>query len=525
MTAERSRALRNTTLLNTAFSSVGVYTEYALGMLASILIARHLGPDGFGAYSAVIWLVALGIAMVNSGTASAAIKFVAELRGAEREAMVPALLAYLRRAQRMFLLVVVLAGVATLHFGRQHFAPELEHWVLIAFLVVTVPLRAGYMFNISVAKGYENFRATALVALVAAPLNVLLVFVAAWWMDGGEELLLAVFTASSVVFYLMSRQQLAAIVPRHEAAIALPPELSARVRRHMLYSAMTVTVGFIAASEVEVMFLNLNGLPDAAGIFKVAYQLSTGAAALVPGVFGALMLPMMASALSRGREVAGRRFSRSTSYLLLLSAPLMAFGVVFCNDLITVLYGDRYADAGWVFAVCLVSFSIMTSAQGASSLLVSADRQRAILLIVSACALLKVVLDAVLIARFGLNGAAAAYVTVTLVDTAAIVWLAVRTSGASPEWGRLARIVVAASLAGLAAWPLHVQLAPVAAVLVGGVVLVAVYLPLSLLLGCWNAGDIEHMQHLHQRFGASRPRAGARLLQWALARTEREAQT
>ena len=518
MTTERSRTLRNT-----FFSSVGVYTEYALGMLASILIARHLGPDGFGAYSAVIWLVALGIAMVNSGTASAAIKFVAELRGGDREVLVPALLAYLRRAQRLFLLVVIVAGVATLHFGREHFAPELEHWVLIAFLVVTVPLRAGYMFNLGVAKGYENFRATALVALVAAPLNVVLVFVAAWWMEGSEELLLAVFTASSVVFYLMSRQQLATMVPRPAVRVALPAELLARVRRHMLYSAMTVTVGFIAASEVEVMFLNLNGLPDAAGIFKVAYQLSTGAAALVPGVFGALMLPMMAHALSRGREIAGRRFSRSTSYLLLLSAPLMAFGVVFCNDLIAVLYGDRYADAGWVFAVCLVSFSLMTSAQGASSLLISADRQRAVLLVVTGCAVLKVLLDAVLIARFGLNGAAAAYVTVTLVDTVAIVWLAMRTSGAAPEWGRLLRIAAAAALAGLAVWPLHAQLAPVAAVLAGAVVLAAVYLPLSLLLACWDAGDIEHMQQLHQRFGASRPRAGARLLQWALARTAREA--
>lgn len=520
MTTDRSRTLRNT-----FFSSVGVYTEYALGMLASILIARHLGPDGFGAYSAVIWLVALGIAMVNSGTASAAIKFVAELRGGDREVLVPALLAYLRRAQRLFLLVVIVAGVATLYFGREHFAPELEHWVLIAFLVVTVPLRAGYMFNLGVAKGYENFRATALVALVAAPLNVVLVFVAAWWMEGSEELLLAVFTASSVVFYLMSRQQLATMVPRPAVRVALPAELLARVRRHMLYSAMTVTVGFIAASEVEVMFLNLNGLPDAAGIFKVAYQLSTGAAALVPGVFGALMLPMMAHALSRGREIAGRRFSRSTSYLLLLSAPLMAFGVVFCNDLIAVLYGDRYADAGWVFAVCLVSFSLMTSAQGASSLLISADRQRAVLLVVTGCAVLKVLLDAVLIARFGLNGAAAAYVTVTLVDTVAIVWLAMRTSGAAPEWGRLLRIAAAAALAGLAAWPLHAQLAPVAAVLAGAVVLAAVYLPLSLLLGCWDAGDIEHMQQLHQRFGASRPRAGARLLQWALARTAREART
>jgi O-antigen/teichoic acid export membrane protein len=512
---------RARTLRNTFFSSVGVYTEYALGMLTSILIARHLGPDGFGAYGAVIWLVGLGIAMTNSGTASAAIKFVAELRGAGRDADVPVLLAYLRRAQRLFLAFVLLAGVAALHFGRAHFAPELNHWLLIAFLVFAVPLRAGYMFNIGVAKGYENFKATATVALVAAPANLLLVLAATLWLDGAEELLLGVFAVTSAILYGISRRQVTALVPASSMVDALPVALMARVRRHMLYSAMTVTVGFFAASEVEVMFLNLNGQPDAAGVFKVAYQLATGAAQLVPGVFAALMLPMMANALSQGREVAGRRFASATAYLLMLAAPLVAFGVVFSADVITTLYGARYADAAWPFAVCLVAFSLAVATQGASSLLISADRQRTVLMVVAACAALKLVLGATLVSRLGLQGAVAAYAIVTIVDAAALMWLAIRSGGASPDWSRLARIALAAALAGAIAWPLAGRLEPWAAVLAGGITVLAVYLPLSLLLACWSSGDIEHMQHLHARLGAMRSRPGDRMLAWALTRTER----
>ena len=51
--------IRTKALRNTMFSSVGIYTEYVLGMLTSIFIARHLGPSEFGAYSAIIWLVAM----------------------------------------------------------------------------------------------------------------------------------------------------------------------------------------------------------------------------------------------------------------------------------------------------------------------------------------------------------------------------------------------------------------------------------------------------------------------------------
>ena len=517
--SDRARTLRNT-----FFSSVGVYTEYALGMLTSILIARHLGPDGFGAYAAVIWLVGLGIAMTNSGTASAAIKFVAELRGAGREADVPSLLAYLRRAQRLFLCFVLLVGVAALHFGRAHFAPELDHWVLIVFLVIAVSLRAGYMFNIGVARGYEDFKATATVALVAAPANLLLVLAATLWFDGSEEMLLGVFAVTSAILYVVSRRQLATRVPSVVRADALPVALMARVRRHMLYSAMTVTVGFFAASEVEVMFLNLNGQPDAAGVFKVAYQLATGAAQLVPGVFAALMLPMMANALSQGREVAGRRFASATAYLLMLAAPLVAFGVVFSSDVIAILYGARYADAAWPFAVCLTAFSLAVATQGASSLLISADRQRTVLIVVASCAALKLVLGATLVSRLGLQGAVAAYAIVTVADAVALMWLAIRSGGASPEWGRLARIVLAAALAGAVAWPLAGRLEPWAAVLAGGITVLAIYLPLSLLLCCWSSGDIEHMQHLHARLGAMRSRPGERVLAWALTRTERRSQ-
>lgn len=512
---------RSRTLSNTFFSSVGLYTEYVLGMLTSIIIARHLGPDGFGAYSLVIWLVAMGVATTNSGTASAAIKFVAELRGSGQMQMVPCLLDYLRRAQRIFLLFVLLAGAAVFVFAGDRIAPGMNHKLLLGFLVVAVVLRSSYMFNIGVAKGFENFRATAVVALVSTPINLLLV-VLAWKFDAPVEWLLAVFVASSVVFFGMSFRQISPLVPRRQPGVGLPPALMARVKRHMGWTALTVSVSFMVASEVEVMFLNLYADSHAAGQFKVAYQLAVGAAALVPGAFGALLLPMMASALSQGREVAARRFVATTGYLALLATPLIAFGLVFGSDVIRLLYGPAYAVAGPVFAACLFATCLTTMTQGASSLLVSADRQRSILVMVVGCGILKMALDALLIAHFALVGAVVAYVAVAAVNATAYLSLAIRISHAAPDWNKLARIWAGALLAALIVWPLRGQLTPLASVLVGGTVLMLAYAPLTLLLGCWSREDIAHLQQLHQRFAAGRPRFGARFLDWARQRAQEE---
>jgi O-antigen/teichoic acid export membrane protein len=502
----RAHALRNT-----MFSSVGIYTEYFLGMLTAIFIARHLGPTDYGKYSAMIWLVAMGVAMTNSGTASAVIKFVAELRGAGRDDLVAATIGYLRRAQRWFLAAVLgLAGLLFL-FAGEHVATGLDHVMMFGFLVICVALRAQYMFNVGIAKGFENFRATAIVASIATPLNLAMVVVA-WWLDAEVWVLFVVFVLSSAVFWIISQLQTAPLVPPAPAGVVLPEALMKRVRRHMRLVAVTVSVGFIAASEVEVFFLNLFKYTAEAGQFKVAYQLASGAAMLVPGVIGALLLPMMANALSQGRDVAARRFVASTTYLAVLAAPLAAFGAVFCGPIIELMYGAQYAPAAPVFAVCLFACAVATASQGGSSLLVSADRQLTILVLVVGCGLLKVLLDVLFIRSWGLTGAMYAYLAVALVNAALIVALALRSVGMHPDWARIARILLAAALAAAAAFPLRGHWSPLPTLVLAAAWFGAVYATLTLLLRCWSRADIEHLARLHRRFAGGKPALLARAL-------------
>lgn len=490
-------------LRNTMFSSIGLYTEYVLGMVISVIIARHLEPAGFGSYSVIIWMVALGVAIVNSGTGTAAIKFVAELRGSGNPELIPVTLRYLRKAQRTFLLVVLGLACVPLLVAGDSLTPQLHSGVLFGFLVTTISIRSLYMFNIGVAKGFENFRANAIVALVSTPVTLLMVVVAGW-LGAPVEAFLGIFVVSSVILYLMSRLQTAPLVPRPVPGVGLPQELLARVRRHMRLTALTVIVYFLVASEIEVLFLKLYATAEMAGHFKVAYQLASGAALLVPGVFGAILLPMMASALKQGSEVAARRYVTSTRYLTLLAAPLVAFGVIFSGAIIGVLYGAAYAPAAPVFAACLAGGALLTMVQGGSSLLVSADRQGSILLMAAMLAVVKIALDIVLIIHYGLKGAMYAYLVVALINIIAITVMAIRVSGASPEWGKLLRIGLAAAIGGLVAYPLLAHLQPLAAIVLGALVVSLVYAPLTLLLGCWDRPEIEHMLQLQQRFGGRR---------------------
>ena len=133
--------------------------------------------------------------------------------------------------------------------------------------------------------------------------------------------------------------------------------------------------------------------------------------------------------------------------------------------------------------------------------------------------ILKLGLDAWLIHIDGLRGAMIAFFSVSLINATAFLWMAIRVIGASPDWSRILRTLLASGLAVLPLWPLVPRLPAWAALAAGAVIGGVLYLPLTLLLGCWTRNDIAHMQQLHQRLLRGRPRAGALLLAWAHGRS------
>jgi O-antigen/teichoic acid export membrane protein len=231
---------------------------------------------------------------------------------------------------------------------------------------------------------------------------------------------------------------------------------------------------------------------------------------------------MMAKALSQGQAVAGRRFAMVTSYLVLLAVPVVTFGVCFAGPVIALLYGSSYAAAAPVFALLIFSGGVGTATQGASSLLISADRQQTILILTIIFGLMKVILDVVLIRHFGLYGAVAAILSGTLIGSTAYVAIGVRVGGTGLQWGRLLRIILSGLGAAMVALPvLGLHLLPLWTLLLGGVLVSVTYLCLTLVLGCWSEDDIGQLQGLHLRFAGGHPRMLGQFLGWAGARAAR----
>lgn len=468
------------TLSNTAYSTIALYIEYLFGLIASIVIARALLPTDMGVYSLLVWIAANAIVVANAGITMAAIKFIAELRGAGRDDTTALLVQRLRRMQRNMLLIVIAVLCAIITSAHGRIAPGVDLW-LLGLLILSVAFRAPYMFNIAVLKGGQDFRSTAVVAVIGAGFNLALVILA-WAKAATLQTFVEVYALSSVVFYLVSQWR-ASRFARTSADVdaVLSPELETRMRHHLRVVAFTTVFGTIGSSEIELLWLNLLSDPAHAGLFKVANALASGVAVLLPGILSAQLLPMMASAQGRSQEEASRRFVDMTAWLYVLGAPLLAAGAVFSEHAVELLYGNAYAAAAPVLIVLLTARVASVLGQGATAYLMSADRQTALMRLTLLFTGFRLVGAFACTYAFGLTGAIFATMTLALLGSAVTIRLAMRVSGTDMPWMRLLRISAAALLPALCCIPIARSFSPFSGLLAGTVVFAIGY-PLSIWL-------------------------------------------
>lgn len=466
------------TLSNTAYSSFALYIEYLFGLIASIVIARALLPTDMGIYSLLVWVAANAIVVANAGITLGAIKFIAELRGTGRNDSTALLVQRLRKMQRNMLLIVIVVLCVIFAFAHGRIAPGVDLW-LLGLLILSVAFRAPYMFNIAVLKGGQDFRSTAVIAVIGATFNLGLVILA-WVKAASLQTFVEVYAVSSVMFYLVSQwraSRFARIAADGNAVLS--PELETRMRHHLRVVAFTTVFGTIGSSEIELLSLNLLSDAAHAGLFKVANAVASGVALLLPGILSAQLLPMMASARGRSQDEANRRFIDMTVWLYVLGAPLIAAGMVFSDHAIELLYGNAYAEAAPVLIVLLIARVASVLGQGATAFLMSADRQTALMRLTLVFSGLRLAGAFACTYAFGLTGAIFSTMVLALLGSTTTIHLAMRVSGTGMPWTRLLRISAAALLPALFCIPIARSLSPLSGLLAGTVVFAIGY-PLSI---------------------------------------------
>ena len=406
---------------NTAFSSfAGLCT--ALGGLASaILAARLLGPGGSGVVIFGLWIVAT-TAMISDGGLSACLaRFIPELTGQGKPALVPGFIMYVVRPAIILAVGVplIMAGVAALVVDRVSWANPEATFGAYGNAAILVLCGAQTLSNLYLCtlRGLQRFDLVARLVFVSMLAQLALVL-------GGALLAGPAGAFGGYLAGALGPALLAFGLIRH--AQPVPQELRVRVRRYALFTWAANLTSLLVWSRLEIVFLKNSFGDDAVGMYSVGLTLAN-LAVQGPLLFTGGLLAFFSERSDAGsHEVVEAALSVGTRLMAAIILPL-SFGLcVLTPRLIPILYGPGFEPSAAAAMILITATGFGAIGTVINNLLFARERSDIMFYCNIGGGLLAVVGGFLIIPRFGLVGAAALRATVQIIMLAAgwlfVVW-------------------------------------------------------------------------------------------------------
>jgi O-antigen/teichoic acid export membrane protein/Mrp family chromosome partitioning ATPase len=457
---------------------VGAVCNQAALLGVTLLVARRLGRVDVGVYAQAYAFLALLTPLSMIGLTHGLTRFVA-VHLAERDP--GAVRGTVRLGLAASTLVASAVGVALFAaaplLARGAFSePRLT--VPLQFVALALPASAFTNAALAATQGYRTMKPFALIGLIFEPVARLLL---------AGALLLAGMGLRGVMLALLVSNLGAALL----AALALrrvmgpqtaPPTYAPS--RLFSFSAVSWSAGLASTALIwaDILLLGLLGNSAQVGVYTVATRL-VQLATFVMLPINAAFAPRIADLDARGHTESLRHtYQLAESWIVRLSLPGFVLLMVFPADLLA-LFGRGFAIGAAVTMILAVG-KFVDAATGPCGLMLNMSGRPGLNVLDNLVGLvLNVVLNLLLIPRFGIVGSAVAWaVSLCLVNGARVVqvWMAMRML---PFERSAAKGLLAGAAALVAALAVRATLQRPAQLLVGAAVVAVVYLAALLAQG------------------------------------------
>lgn len=386
------------------------YTLWSFGV--SVLLARILDANGFGIYSVAISWSALIVVFAKLGQDQTVCRYVAKYR---ENRDYPAL-----RGLIFFSLLLVLAVGLLLATGASVIVPVFfaqldpvtKKTLLLAFWLV--PLQAVMTSFGGVCQGYSKIIRAQIPVLLVSPL----VFLAL--LTFTTDFFRSAISPSGVIACTLASQAVALGILILVTRSVLPPDFSqvkAQFKvRDWISTAIPVTLMggmYVINMNADIVMLGALASADLAGIYKAA----TRGADIV--MFPSAMISLSLAPLISQLHTAGdmlrlqRGITKTTRVGVALALPVAAVLLLF-SDLFLGLFGSEFTTGSGALRLLIVAQVITALAGPAGWILVMTGHEKSAAMGLGVSVVLNISLNALLIPKFGLNGAAVATMISTL---------------------------------------------------------------------------------------------------------------
>lgn len=437
------------------------------GLVLIPLVTKAFGAVDYGVWAQVGMMVAIAGSLVKCGLESAITRFLSgQTRSQMRTGFWSSYIwVVLSASLACLLLWLTSSRLAVLFFG----SPANAVYVSLAglFMLATVIRSFGQRY-------YRiSLRIGAFSAIDAAE-AVMTAGIALWVVLAGRDLL-------SLVLALIAGEAFLGVIVLAMVVIHLRPSLPrlAILRRYLRFGLPLVPTGWfmwVVNLSDRLFLVHYRGLGEV-GVYALSYGL---ALMLVDVFFSAIWVtfPPAAAALFNSGDNSALRATTAVAArlgLLLTGAAIAGFSAL-APSVLTVLATPVFAKAWFVIPIVALGYLLMIMASFPMTGLELAQKTPVILAIHFGAMVVNVILNVVLIPRFGILGAAVS----TLAAFAALLAISLATGNRylsislkRDDWAKIVAVAAACLAAGLLLKP-HSGLGLLASFGIEGIVFVAV---------------------------------------------------
>lgn len=417
----------------TAAVLAGTVGATLLGIVRIKLLALYTGSAGVGTLSVLMSLNQALIAVLGLLSGVGLVKYVSEYRAAGDLTRVRRLVESALTLQLIGALVIVLAGLIGIRPLVRTVAAGADFPVWYAAVVLlSVPLGLLTSLQLAVLKGYKAMGALGLVNVISAAISVaILVPLVRYWGVGGAVVSLAfdglILCGVGYVFLRRTIRELGLRLFRMGR-----PDWP--LVRNLLALGAAAQISAIAVSWSALyprsFLIRAEGV-DAVGLYQAGISL-VGYAMVIRSSIATYFFSEISERGSGDRI--SDTINDTTRVALVLTTPAICILLVFLPQVIRILLTEEFLPVTGIALILLVT--VWVSSQGAfmgQALMGQGKIKESVAVELSWCAIF-LVLNAIMISRWGLRGAAMAYTGSFLLGfpiTMAIAW---RTLDYRPEW-------------------------------------------------------------------------------------------
>lgn len=419
-----------------AVQIIGRVFNLALGVVVTLVIVRALGARGFGDWSAIFAVSQIAANFGELGLGQVAVRrAVAE---PERESQWLGALLSLRL---LLAVPIALASAIAVLFIAPTAHSRLAGVLISCVLLLSAPSAMNAAFQLRV----RNDISIAIMTLnsVVWTAAVLLIAKSSGGILGLAIAFLGVSILTSTATFLVARR---VVVVR------------LRGTRQHWRALMRVGLGVGAAGILVTLYVKLDQIlvlefvgSRQAGLYGAAYRVLEQVQ-FIPAAVMTTLFPLIASAYPVDLPRVRILLQRTAEYLALASFPILAFTIVAAHPIVSLLFGTQLLASASALPILMAAFVSISFGYIAGSMVVVLELQRRFLGYAALALIVNVILNVILIPRYGFVAAA----WVTLLTEVTVMSLTMRSVvGAlrmKPQLSRFARTLGAALAMGVATW-------------------------------------------------------------------------